>query len=111
MAKIVLVLVLSIFFLKADVQKSCLACHQKNQIPSELIYKRYLMKYSTSSAMQEAIFTYLKSPVQKESIMPSVFFLKFPMKKKMHMDDTTLRTEISAFLKHYDIKKRLTNSH
>jgi hypothetical protein len=111
MGKIVVVLILLGIFLEADVQKSCLGCHEKNQIPSELIYKRYLMKYSTNSSMQEAIFNYLKSPLKKESIMPPVFFLKFPMKKRMQMEDDALKMEIEAFLKQYDIRKRLTNSH
>ena len=88
-------------------QQQCLHCHQQQQIPSSLIYKRYLMKYSTEKRMEDAMFAYLKNPSKIFSIMPAPFFLKFPMKEKSELDERTLRSHIQAYLKKYDIKKRL----
>jgi len=88
-------------------QVNCLNCHQQQQIPSNLIYKRYLMKYSTEKRMEDAMFAYLKNPSKIFSIMPAPFFLKFPMKEKTELDERTLRSHIQAYLKKYDIKKRL----
>ena len=90
-----------------QLQKNCLACHGQQQIPSYLIYKRYLAKYSTPKRMEDAIYGYLKAPQKKRSIMPPQFFLKFPMKEPIGDDERELRENIRAYLKHYDIKKRL----
>jgi hypothetical protein len=73
--------------LDANMKNSCLACHEKNQIPDEIIYKRYLLKYSTDKNIKNAIISYLKKPNQKNSVMPSIFFSKFPMKKKMDVNE------------------------
>jgi hypothetical protein len=39
--------------------------------------------------------------------MPPQFFLKFPMKPPLDLDDERLRREIEAYLKMFDIRKRL----
>lgn len=95
------------FFQEEQLQSKCLGCHMQEQIPSELIYRRYLMTYSTQEEMQNAIFNYLKDPQKENSIMPPPFFFKFPMKEALDLDDVTLRENIRAFLDHYDVKKRL----
>jgi len=116
MGKIVWFLYFSVMYVFAEVQSggtgkelqdACLKCHKKEQIPDSLIYHRYLMRYSTSSRMEKAIFNYLKMPDKTDSIMPSQFFLKFPMKKKSDMDDETLKRNIRYYLEKYDIRKRL----
>jgi len=97
MGKIILFLLL--FCLGAYAQESeemilenrCLSCHVKQQIPSELIYRRYLMKYSTKKAITEAMLSYLINPKKPDSIMPSQFFLKFPMKPSLGFSEATLK--------------------
>ena len=88
-------------------ENTCLSCHVKQQIPSELIYRRYLMKYSTKDAMADAMVKYLKKPQKSNSIMPSQFFLKFPMKLDLGFSETTLRKNISTFIDMLDVKKKL----
>jgi hypothetical protein len=39
--------------------------------------------------------------------MPPQFFLKFPMKPRMNIDDETLRKEIRRYIQKFDLKKRL----
>jgi hypothetical protein len=115
MGKIVIVLSFMSLFLFAEelttpdpsFKNSCLSCHQQQQIPSSLMYKRYLMKYSTKKSMEEAMFAYMKDPKKERSIMPAPFFLKFPMKEKISMDDRTLRKHIQTYLELFDIKKKL----
>ncbi len=91
-----------------QLRKECLQCHVEQQIPSALIYRRYLMKYSTFERMQKAIFSYIKNPDQKHSIMPPQFFLKFPMKEVSTLDDDTLQKMIKRYLNTFDVKKKLT---
>ena len=88
-------------------EAQCLKCHQEQQIPDSLIYRRYMMTYSTNRRMEEAILTYLKAPEASRSIMPKPFFLKFPMKETLHMDKDVLRRYVRAYLEKYDLKKKL----
>jgi hypothetical protein len=87
--------------------ESCLECHKKQQIPSELIYKRYLLKYSTKNRIEKAMFLYLKNPNPKNSIMPKPFFSKFPMKKATNIDDKSLKKAIERYIEKFDVKKKL----
>lgn len=89
------------------VEKNCLACHSQQKIPSELIYRRYLLKYSTHKNIKKRLLEYLKNPKKESSIMPKQFFLKFPQKKALDLNDTTLSTSIDAYLNYYDVKKKL----
>ncbi len=110
-----IIIVLTAFMLHAApleidssaLQRDCLACHQEQQIPSELVYKRYLLKYSTASRIEKAMFDYLRHPRQEDSIMPSQFFLKFPMKTPILLDETTLHHRIRAYIDRFDLKKKL----
>jgi len=92
---------------KQQVQQNCLQCHNQEQIPNALIYRRYLMKYSTKEAMQTAILKYLKNPKQENSIMPHPFFSKFSMKEESDLNDESLKKNIQTFLNTFDLKKKL----
>jgi len=115
MGKIVIVFSLCTFYLLANIEThmirnlddTCLACHAQQQIPNSLIYKRYLMQYSTDTRMEEAIFNYLKNPNKETSIMPPQFFLKFPMKEKLPLDDETLHINIQNYLKKFNLRKHI----
>jgi len=90
-----------------QLQRNCLNCHTQDQIPNDLIYRRYLMKYSTQEAMSKAILKYLKDPKKENSIMPPPFFSKFPMKYALDLDDAILKKNIRTFLETFDVKKKL----
>jgi len=90
-----------------SLEKNCLTCHRTQKIPSDLIYRRYLMKYSTPKRMEKAIFAYLNHPQKEHSIMPPQFFLKFPMKNVFEMNDETLLQNIRAYIEKFNLKKRL----
>ena len=92
---------------KQQLQETCLQCHIQDQIPNALIYRRYLMTYSTQEAMKKAIMKYLKNPQKENSIMPPPFFSKFPMKEALDLDDESLEKNIRAFLDNFDVKKKL----
>jgi len=107
MERVVLIFILSALINADKLETNCLDCHVKNKLPTELIYKRYLMKYSTKNNMKNAIFNYLKKPDTKNSIMPQQFFLKFNAKNTVNLDDKELLESIELFLDKYDIKKKL----
>jgi hypothetical protein len=110
MVKIVLFMLTltgGIFAQTDTLENDCLSCHKAQQIPSKLIYRRYLIKYSTEARIEDAIFSYLKNPQKSTSIMPPQFFLKFPMKEALDLEDERLHKNIKAYLKAFDIKKKL----
>ncbi len=108
MEKLILAaLIASSLLFSNDLDKLCLSCHQKNRLPTELIYKRYLLKYSTKNRIKSAIFNYLKNPTPKNSIMPKPFFDKFNQKPQIELDDKELKRVIDLFIKRYDIKQYL----
>ena len=88
-------------------QQNCLKCHVKQKIPSELVYRRYLLKFSTKKRMKESLLSYLKNPKKENSIMPQQFFLKFPEKEALDLKDTVLEESIKAYLDYFDVKDRL----
>jgi len=108
MEKIILILFFYLtLFAKVDLEKTCLECHKKQQIPSGLIYKRYLLKYSTKDKIKHTMFSYLKNPKKKNSIMPKPFFLRFPMKKPINITNKDLHDAIRLYIDKFDIRKRL----
>ena len=107
-----LILVLFATFVQAKeapplVQQNCLNCHVQQKIPSEFIYRRYLMKLSTKERIAKHLFVYLKNPQIENSIMPKQFFIKFPKKKALDLNDTVLKESIEAYLDYFDVRKKL----
>jgi hypothetical protein len=90
-----------------QLQTACLNCHTQQKIPSELIYRRYLLTYSTHQTIEEKLLTYLKDPKKENSIMPKQFFLKFPQKEPLDLNQTALTEGIQAYLDYFDIRREL----
>ena len=106
-----IILIISIFITSVDsstVQINCIKCHINQKIPSELIYRRYLMKYSDKNIINNKIMKYLKQPKIENSIMPKQFFLKFPMKNRLNANEIYLKKDIDEYIKLFDIQNRLT---
>lgn len=96
------------FYVQAkNLNTHCLACHKSQQIPSQLMYKRYLMKYSSKKDVAGAMMQYLKDPKKSTSIMPAPFFLKFPMKEDLNLTHVELKQGINEFIEQFDLQKRL----
>ena len=112
MEKIVLFIVLVSTVLSAEItekelQKNCIGCHVEQKIPSSLIYRRYLRRYSTHRAIKKNLFLYLQNPIRENSIMPKQFFLKFPQKEVSDLNKSILKESIDAYLDYFDIRKEL----
>ena len=87
---------------------NCINCHIKQKIPSELVYRRYLRTYSTHSTIEKKLFNYLQNPTKETSIMPLQFFLKFPEKQALDLNETVLKESIEAYLDYFDVRSKLT---
>ncbi|BAF72344.1 hypothetical protein [Sulfurovum sp. NBC37-1] len=87
--------------------EACLQCHSKQKIPSEMIYRRYLLTYSSKTLIREKIFAFLKAPSTETSIMPAPFFNKFSLKKASKLDDERLHRMIDDYIKHFDVDQKI----
>jgi hypothetical protein len=101
---IILVSFSAISFGSSDLEMRCLGCHKEQKIPSELVYRRYLLKYSDRKIIKDRILNYLKNPKKENSIMPKQFFLKFPMKRRLDLNSSHL---VDEYMKFFNIKNRL----
>ncbi len=113
MGKVIIGMALLLTVIQAEekipklLEQNCLHCHQLQQIPSELIYRRYLLRHSSQDRIKSLLFTYLKAPSKSSSIMPQQFFLKFPIKKPLELSDKELLKSIELYLDYFDLKKKL----
>ncbi len=91
----------------AQLEEKCLACHREQRLPDNLIYRRYLLKYSSPQRIEDALVAYLQHPSRERSIMPSEFFLRFPMKYANDLSPAQLRELVRRYIDYYDVRKRL----
>ncbi len=87
--------------------RDCLGCHIEQKLPDNLIYRRYLLRYSSKSRIEKALFSYLNHPDKSRSIMPAEFFLRFPMKERPHMNEEVLEKNVKRYIEYFDVRKRL----
>jgi hypothetical protein len=114
MAKVILFFLIAIFSLQGsdkaappELMRECLQCHAAQKIPSEAIYRRYLLKYSSKETIRHRMFSYLRSPSVEQSIMPPQFFNKFPLTGRSELNDTILRQRVDDYIDYFDINPRL----
>ncbi len=102
-----LLLLLQISHAAESFQTACLSCHQKEGIPTQSLYMRYLQKYSAEEKIKEIIFAYLQNPTIATSIMPKPFINKFGLQPAISLPKDKLKQYIDTMIKNYTIKKRL----
>jgi hypothetical protein len=90
-----------------ELERECFQCHEVQKIPSEAIYRRYLLKYSSKKTIAEKMLIYLKTPSVEGSIMPPQFFRKYPIKEMLHLKEEILRKRIDEYIRYFDIDKKL----
>ena len=88
-------------------EANCLGCHREQKLPDNLIYRRYLLRYSSPERIEKALVTYLRHPDKAHSIMPSEFFLRFPLKYPLKLEDAELRESVQKYLEYFDVRRRL----
>ncbi len=88
-------------------ERDCLGCHREQRLPDNLIDRRYLLRYSSARRMERALVAYLRHPTRQTSIMPSEFFLRFPMKAPSTLGPKTLRDRVRRYLRAFDVRQKL----
>ncbi len=88
-------------------EEACIKCHKAKDIPSEILYRRYLIKYSSKEKIKSAMTKYLKNPSLKKTIMPQRYISKFGLKKASKLSDTQLSRHIDTLIEKYKIKNKM----
>jgi len=106
MVKILVIIInLAIFSQASNFTDKCLKCHEQQNIPFEMIYKRYLIKYSSSIAIKEAMIKMCKNPSLENSELPRGFLRRFGVKDTCSLKEKDLNQAIDELIEYYDIKK------
>ncbi len=88
-------------------ERNCLECHREQKLPDNLIYRRYLLKYSSLERIEKALVSYLRHPSEATSIMPAEFFLRFPLREPIELADDALHQSVQKYIQYFDIRKKL----
>lgn len=107
MVKIITIAMLSTLSFGDSFDTNCLACHKKSEVPLDMIYKRYLLKYSSPKSIKSAMIAYLKAPSFESSQLPKGLLMNMPIKPKSTLSQAELEKSVDEYLNRYDIKKRL----
>ena len=114
MAKLILSIILfsSFTFLQAAkiktvYEKNCIKCHKKLPVSIDKYFYRYLLKYSSETNVKKAMFTFLKKPDKKTTIMPEAFIKRFGIKKKSKLSDEELNEALDIYWEKYKVFGKL----
>jgi len=106
MVKIVSTLIGLVIFTQASTfTNKCFKCHEQQNIPFEMIYKRYLVKYSSNVDIKKAMLKMCKNPTIENSEVPRGFLRRFGVKSSCSLKDKELDNAIEELIDYYDIKK------
>jgi hypothetical protein len=104
---LIIVTIFSKYICASSLDDNCLNCHNHQKIPSQLIYKKYLIEYSSKKIIKRRMMKYLLNPRLDISIMPQQFFLKFPMKDRLDITKEELEMDVDKFIDKFGLKIRI----
>jgi vacuolar-type H+-ATPase subunit C/Vma6 len=87
--------------------KQCLECHQKLELGFDKFYMHYLIKYSSTKRIKQAMFTYLKEPIKKKSIMDVAVIDWLGIMPTLKITDKELKELIDIYLSRFDVRNSL----
>jgi hypothetical protein len=86
---------------------NCVSCHRDLPVSIDKYFYRYLLKYSSESAVKAAMESYLKAPSETHSIMPEAFLSRFGVKAPTDLNDTQLRRALDLYWEKYKVFGKL----
>lgn len=108
MVKIIFFVFIFISFSYSNVyEKNCVACHKTLPVSIDKYFYRYLLKYSSKSAVNKAMSGYLKNPSKDTTIMPEAFISRFGVKKSTTLSDKELQKALNEYWETYKVFGKL----
>lgn len=88
-------------------EKNCLGCHNKIPVTIDKYFYRYLLEYSSETAVKEAMFEFLKNPKQENSLMSESLIKRFGLKRKTKLKDEDLKKALDIYWEEYKLFGKL----
>lgn len=111
MVKIIIFLLINISIFANEnlnvYEKNCVSCHNSLPVSIDKYFYRYLLKYSGEEQVKKSIFSYLKNPSKKTTIMPLSFIERFGVKNKTILSDDELKDAIDIYWDKYQVFNKL----
>ena len=68
---------------------------------------QYLIKFSSTETIKEAMFYYLRDPKKEQSVMPKHIIKELGLMPKVEINDKQLREMIEVYVKRFDLRRKL----
>jgi len=109
MGKIGFLLIFSVMFSFAtgDVLRQCNLCHEKKSPPFNMIYKKYLLIYSSKKRVEKAMTDFLINPTLKKSLLPKEMKKRFFPQEHPKFKKSEAKKAVKKIVKDYDLIKRI----
>ena len=108
--KMALLLALSSILLfggEESVAKQCLTCHDVSAPPLSLVYRRYLMLYSSKKRIEKRMVNFLKAPSKERSSMPEGMKNRFNPQNHPSFDENVAEKAVESLIEKEDPIKRI----
>ena len=90
-----------------EIPPSCLACHAKTAPPLSLVYRRYLMLYSSKPRIVKRMARFLTTPGRRLSSMPEGMKNRFNPELHPAYDPQTAEKAAEAVVEKEDVLKKI----
>ncbi|WP_457603101.1 hypothetical protein [Nitratifractor sp.] len=110
MGRIVTLLILALSGFAAEptlLPGRCAACHTKNAPPLSLIYRRYLMLYSSKERIQKRMIDFLLAPSKAKSAMPEGMKNRFNPQKHPAFSPQISKKAVETLIEKEDLIPRI----
>jgi hypothetical protein len=112
MGKAVLIFLLGVQCIAAEVEalKICTVCHETAAPPFSLVYRRYLMLYSSKARIEKRMVNFLTAPSKKRSSMPEGMKNRFNPQEHPAFDAQTVHKAVKALIRKEDLIPKIVVS-
>ena len=110
MGRVVILLILALPGFAAEptsLPARCTACHTKNAPPLSLIYRRYLMLYSSKERIQKRMIDFLRAPSKAKSAMPEGMKNRFNPQKHPAFSPQIAKKTVDTLIEKEDLIPRI----
>ncbi|WP_456381604.1 hypothetical protein [Hydrogenimonas sp.] len=90
-----------------DFSRECLTCHEKTAPPLSLVYRRYLMLYSSKRQIERRMIDFLKAPSKEKSSMPEGMKNRFNPQLHPSFDEKVAEKAVEKVIEKEDPIKRI----
>jgi hypothetical protein len=90
-----------------DIYARCTACHSMQAPPLSLVYRRYLMLYSSKGRVAERMVAFLTHPTKKGSSMPEGMKSRFNPQNHPPFPLEEAKEAVGELIEREDLLKRI----